>query len=101
MWMSTGRKAFVLGLMVALTADAQVSVQRLTLRGADADSRAAYFRQPLRLWGSNQYPDDPAFLSELVTLGNGRTTFALWCRGRTERDTGHWSTLLGMAGPSG
>ena len=87
-------------LLAAAIVSADVSVKQWTFKGADAESRRAYFAQTHRFWGTNQYPDDPAFLGKMVTLSTGKTEFLLWCTGKVDPATSKWISSIGMGRPS-
>jgi len=86
--------------LFAATASADVTVTRLTMRGADAKGRAAYFAQKHRFWGTNKYPADPAFLAEMFTLSTGKTEFVVWLPGKVDGATNEWRSPVGMPRPS-
>jgi len=77
-----------------------VSVKQWTFKGADAESRTAYFAQTHRFWGTGKYPEDPAFLGKMVTLSTGKTEFLLWCTGKVDPATSKWISSIGMGRPS-
>lgn len=89
-----------LALLTSATAMAEVSVKQWVFKGADAESRTAYFAQAHRFWGTGQYPADPAFLGKMVTMSTGKTEFLLWCTGKVDPATSKWISSIGMGKPS-
>ncbi len=93
------RYSIILAAMAAMTAQAEVRVDKLELKGADEESKKAYFAQPIRLWGTGKFMTDPAERVTLVSMSNAKTAFVFSLNGKLTADK-RWSTTIGMLKPS-
>ena len=56
--------------------------------------------QPVRFWGSGQYPEDKTYLGRLVRLSSGTTDYVFYCPGKVDPAAGTWVAQLGLCAPS-
>ena len=99
-----GRRAWSVAAGIALgvlaSTAGEVAVRVVHLPGGTEEGRRAYLAQPIRFWGSGQYPEDTAFLGRIVRLSSGTTDYVFNCPGKVDSVTGKWLAQVGLCAPS-
>ena len=77
----------------------EVKTEKIELIGGNADSRKAYFAQPIRIWGSNGFMKDPKERYTLISLSNAKISYVFSLHGKVDSD-GNLKAELGILRPS-